>query len=93
MGDLGLSGDSSGMQWLVTCEGFLMGCLGFHFIVENLGRLRPKMLRSPLFRDELNVAGAWLHCRQEQKEPKRDDHPDLPAEVLFFFHAGGRDLG
>ena len=51
------------------------------------------MLRSPLFRDELNVAGAWLHCRQEQKEPKRDDHPDLPAEVLFFFHAGGRDLG
>ena len=37
MGGLSLSGDSSGMQWLVTCEGFLMGCLGFHFIVEIWG--------------------------------------------------------
>ena len=37
MGGLSLSGDSSGMQWLLTCEGFLMGCLGFHFIVEIWG--------------------------------------------------------
>ena len=89
------------MQWLLTCEGLRRvfdGLPGVPFYSRDLGLLRPKMLRSPLFRDELNVAEACipsqLHCHQEQKEPKRDDYPELLAEeVLFFFHAGGRDLG
>jgi len=34
-----------------------------------------------------------LHRHQDQEEPKRDEHPELPAaEVLFFICSGGRDL-